>query len=1003
MDSEALAIYLGRWCPRVRGLLASLPADRRDALISEILDTCNAETTAIRLEDLLGGEGTGEVHRVLEDPGLRRAFFSTIAGSGFLFSILRRRPQLIDQVFLDKAFLIPKTRQAKQEELRERVRSARSPVELGRELRRYKDEEYLRIGCRDLAGLADVQEVTGELSDLAAASIEIALDVHWDWHVARHGSPRATDGGKGLVVMGMGKIAGGELNFSSDVDLMFLREPEDALTQGPDSVPVARFYESLTLAVTHSLSEVTEDGFAFRVDLRLRPEGEKGELVPSAANALNYYLGWGRTWERAALMKAVPLAGDLGLGKVFVKALEPFVFRKYLDYSTLEEMRELKRRIEAQLRTKPGIDIKLGQGGIRAIEFFVQTLQLINGGRNPRVRAPGTLEALDRFRETGLLAQETADGLREAYIFFRKTEHRIQINHQLQTHKLPRTDKEQEELARKMGYTEHPLEAFRADLERRRFFVDKLFSSLLAAPGDEILAQCSSEVRTIVAAIDSEEKTVGLLSAAGFENASAIYEVLKELLAPSAALAPSEKARLLLQRLTPLFLDEALKDPEPDNALMALDKYLRSVKASSTYFSTLLENPPTARFLVRILGESRFFSELLTRHPQSIDSLIGRWALQHTAGKVSLERTLSEHLASSEDYEAQLDRLRIFKNERILQIGASHLSGEIDSSSARRLITELAEVCLRAATDVAAREMERKFGDVGLNRPLPFVILGMGKLGGLEMTYLSDVDVIFIYDPPSDMIGRFSSHEWFTRLASRIISVLSIPTSEGVAFAIDTRLRPSGEKGLLVVTLSSFREYHRTTSKLWEKQALIKARPVAGSPDLGQGVLRITRDCVMRTLMSTEDLGEIDRLRKRMEAEIALEDSRHVDLKTGHGGLVDVEFYVQGKILMHGGQYPQVLQQNTLDALDALKDAGLVDNRSYWTLNQGYRFLTNLEDRLRIMEHRSVDRMALEGEKLRGLAQRLGYAVGEEHLFISDYFNVTDSIRGIYRSFFGVT
>lgn len=1002
MDSEALALYLGRTCPRIRGLLATMSPTSRGELIGEILATCNPRNTVVRLEDLLSREGMASVRRVLDDSGMRRLFFATIAGSGFLFSILRRRPELLDELFLEKGYLVRKERQIKEEQLRDRVHEAQSPPELDRALRRYKEEDYLRIGCRDLAGLVNLPEVTGELSDLAAACIEVALGFHWNRLVARHGRPRGVDGGTGLVVMGLGKMAGRELNFSSDIDLMFLRGPEEALTEGPDPISVTRFYESLTRAVTQSLSEVTEDGFVFRVDLRLRPEGEKGELVPSVANALNYYLGWGRTWERAALMKAVPLAGDIGLGTVFVQALEPFVFRRYLDYSTLEEMRELKRRIEGKLRTKPGINIKLGQGGIRAIEFFVQTLQLINGGRNPRVRAAGTLDALNRFQETGLLPPETAHGLRDAYVFFRTTEHRIQINHQLQTHELPRTNEEQEELARKMGYKEDALEMFRSDLEHRRHFVEELFSSLLAAPGDEILDQCSQDVRDIVSAIHSEENSVRLLTAAGFENSTEVYGVLKGLLAPSEALAHSEKARLLLQRLIPLFLDESLKLPEPDNAVLALDKYLRSLKASSSYFSTLLENPPTARFLVRILGESRFFSELLTRHPQSIDSLIGRWALQHTTRKESLEKNLSDHLLACQDYEAELDRLRVFKNERILQIGASHLAGEIDSSSARRLITELAEVCLRAAIDIAAGEIERKFGDAHLDRPLPFVILGMGKLGGFEMTYLSDIDVIFIYDPPSDTVGRFSSHEWFTRLASRIISVLSIPTSEGTAFAIDTRLRPSGEKGLLVSTLSSFREYHRTTSKLWEKQALIKARPVAGPSDLSQEVLRITRDCVMRTAMSAEDLREIDRLRKRMETEIALEDSRHVDLKTGHGGLVDVEFYVQGKLLVHANHDPAVLHQNTLDALRALNDSGLVDDDSFQTLDHGYRFLTNLEDRLRIMEHRSVDRMALEGEKLKGLARRLGYAPGDAHLFLSDYFEITHSIRRIYSSFFGV-
>jgi glutamate-ammonia-ligase adenylyltransferase len=345
--------------------------------------------------------------------------------------------------------------------------------------------------------------------------------------------------------------------------------------------------------------------------------------------------------------------------------------------------------------------------------------------------------------------------------------------------------------------------------------------------------------------------------------------------------------------------------------------------------------------------------------------------------------------------------LRIFKNEQILRIGVSHLAGEINSPTARWLVTELAEVCLEVAVEIAEQEMGRKFGFSMRSNALPFVILGLGKLGGMEMTYLSDLDVIFIYDPPADSIGRFSAHEWFTRLANRIISILSVPTSEGTVFAIDARLRPSGQKGPLVSSLSSFREYHRATSKLWEKQALIKARPVVGPALLCGEVQGIVRDCVLRTEISTDDLGEIARLRKRMESELAMEDERHVDLKTGHGGMVDVEFFVQGNILLNAKRHPEVLCQNTLEALAALRRERLIEEEPFQTLDSGYRFLTNLEDRLRIMEHRSVDRMPLEGEKLRGLARRLGYGEGREGLLLKDYFSTTNSIRGIYNDFFG--
>jgi glutamate-ammonia-ligase adenylyltransferase len=1000
MRYDDLVSYIKRNCPHVHGFISESDPSLSCRLMDEILDSPSPGKAAGRIDDLLSQE-PGLTQRILEKDENRRVFLALIAGSRSLFSALCRNSGLLEHMFLAGGYLKRKTRGLKEQELAVRMESVSKIADLDRILRVYKEEEYLRIGIRDLAGLADTPEIMAELSDLAAACLQTAIEFHLKRLLMKHGVPEAPDNESGFVAIGMGKISGRELNFSSDVDVIFLRGPEEGRTSGPESVSVARFYESLAQSVSRSLSEVTEDGFVFRIDLRLRPEGDKGEVAPSLENALDYYLGWGRTWERAALMKAVPLAGDLRLGQIFLEELEPFVYRKYLDYSTIEEMRIMKLRIEAQLKRKPGINIKLGQGGIREIEFFVQALQLINAGRTPRIRSASTLDALDLLRETGLLEKPTAADLRDAYLFFRKTEHRIQIDYQVQTHELPRSVEEQEELARRMGYREDALPRFLDDLEKRRHIVEELFSSMFHHTGDDILGQVSPRVRKIVESIHDQATAEELMTQASFADSSTSYPVLKAIVSPSARKMTADKGGALLERLAPLFLEELLKSPDPGGALIALDRYIDSLHAHSTYFSTLLENPPTVRFIMKILGESRFFTDLLIRHPQAIDSLIARGAKEYPKSKKSLENDLLQRIAYSEDFESDLDTLRRFKNEEMLMIGVHHLAGEIDSPTARRLVTELAEVCLQGAVDIAGKEMARRFGVHDFVDSLPFVILGMGKLGGAEMTYLSDLDVIFIYDSPTDQISRFSSHEWFSRLASRIISILSLPTSEGIVWAIDTRLRPSGQKGPLVSSLSSFRDYHSTTSKLWEKQALIKARPMTGPPGLAEEVKEIIRDCIMRTDLSDEDLREIARLRQRMEDELAQEDKLHVDLKTGHGGLIDVEFFVQANILKYAGKRAGLIRNNTLEALTALHEAGLVDDESFHALDSGYRFLTNLEDKLRIMEHRGIDRMPLGGEKLKGLALRLGYSDSGDSL-INEYFQVTGSIRKIYNSFFHV-
>ncbi|MFH0958907.1 MAG: bifunctional [glutamate--ammonia ligase]-adenylyl-L-tyrosine phosphorylase/[glutamate--ammonia-ligase] adenylyltransferase [Pseudomonadota bacterium] len=1001
-DQDRLYDLTLRQAPLLNSLIAKAGANNRESLIVRILETPDPRLTASRIEELLELDKQSLIAELAQRLDRWKFFVMAIGGSSFLFATVKRSLELIRYIFVEGRCNQRKTLIEKLKELQDRVDFSESfsMVELSRELRRYKEQEFLRIGSRDLAGAADVVEVMAELSDLAMASLEVALDCSFKSLVAKHGLPAGLfPGSKGLVILSMGKLSGHELNFSSDIDLIYLRDPEDGWTSGPDRVAVSKFYELLSRLVSKAMSDVTEDGFVFRVDLRLRPEGEKGELVPSLRNAVEYYLSWGRTWERAALMKASPIAGDLKLGDEFLQEIEPFVYRKHLDYSTLDDMRSMKKQIETQLKKRPGLNIKLGQGGIREIEFFVQTLQLINGGKNKKLRSPSTLKALDLLSEGGILAEPTARGLRDAYLFFRTVEHRIQINHQLQTHDLPISSEERNDLARRMGYLDaSALDQFLEDLDKRRKLVEDLFSSLFYHSSDDDVGQFSSLTNHLMESLEDHAKTVAILTDLGFRNPSSAYPLLKRLVYPATGGLISEKTRDLLERLAPIFIDELLKAPEPEKALLALDTYVESLQSAPNYYSTFFENPATVSFLIRILGESRFFTDLLIRHPDSIDSLIGNGLQSVEMGFHALQNDIVERLNYTGTLEEKLDVLRRFKNEKSLLIGVKQLTGEIDSPVARRLISQLADVCLLVAVEIAHSEMKRRFGSEGLEHPLPFVVVGMGKLGGMEMTYLSDLDVIFVFDSPNEHVGKLSSREWFTRLANRMISILSVPTSEGVAYSIDTRLRPSGNKGALVSTLKSFEDYHRESSALWEKLALIRSRIVTGPPILREKILSIIKDCVLRTDLNKTDISEISRIRERMEKEIAVEDKSNVDLKTGQGGLVDVEFFTQAKILAHAGEYPDILASNTLDALLNLRKNGLIQKEIYETLDSGYRFLTNLEDRLRIMENRSIDRLPLSGDKLKGLAIRLGYGHDGDAL-IGDYLRIRNDIRNIYSSF----
>jgi glutamate-ammonia-ligase adenylyltransferase len=990
--------------PHLDDLLTRLSAEsdqELEALVSSLLDTPNPFTTASRIDDLLNTSVGPVVEKILRNPERRIPFLKAMGGSSFLYATVMRHLEFVEEFFWRAQYHTRKKREDFEKELTADLAHTSDCQELKRILRGYKEREYLRIGTRDLADIATVRETMAELSDLASACVAASLDFHYERLGEMYGYPENCSPHKGLVVLGLGKISGGELNFSSDIDLLFLRGPEEGVTKGPKVISVKLFFENLVKNVARSLSEITPDGFVFRVDLRLRPEGEKGELVPSVNNALDYYLSWGRTWERAALMKARVIAGDLELGEAFLQELEPFIYRKHLDYSTIEEMREMKSMVERSLRKKPGVNIKLGQGGIREIEFFVQTLQLINAGKMRRLRSPSTYEALQLLSEGGVLDRNTAESLADAYIFFRKTEHRIQIDHQLQTHELPRTPEQQTELARRMGYKENALVNFLADLESKRQIVEDLFASMFYHSEEEILSQLFPLTKRIVEEADNPATLIDLLKEAGFQEPEESSQLVLQLLRPAGRTGFSEKSKRILERLAPLFLDEILETPEPTPTLRALDRYIDSLHSSASYFSTFLENTATARFLVRILGESLFFSDMLIRHPQIIDSLIGKSAHEGLSDKKQFEDDLAERLDNCEDYESQLDVLRRYKHEQLLAIGVKQLWGEVDSAAARACITELAEACLGAAVEIAHKAITKKFG--GGQGDLPFAVLGMGKLGGKEMTYLSDLDIVFVYEDDQERRGSLYSHDWFSRLAARVISVLTTHTAEGKAFEIDTRLRPSGNKGPLVSSLNSFRDYHKDASKLWEKQALIKARPIVGPQYLKDELAGIVRDCLIRAAASDEDLREIAQLRGRMEQEIAEEDKYHVDLKTGQGGLVDVEFFVQGHLLKYAAKNPELLRQNTLEALAGLYDHGLIDAETFTTLDKGYRFLINLEDRLRLMEHRIVDRIPLTSKKIRGLARRLGYTEQGGERLLEDYFSITRAIREIYLCFFGRT
>jgi glutamate-ammonia-ligase adenylyltransferase len=796
----------------------------------------------------------------------------------------------------------------------------------------------------------------------------------------------------------MGKLGARELNFSSDVDLVYVYD-RDGETAGAKPVTHFAYYAKLAEHVTESIARPTEDGFVFRVDLNLRPDGQNGPIVNSVRAAELYYQSFGRSWERNALVKARAGAGDVAVGDELLRLLDPFVWRRSLDLQVVEEIQAMKARIDARAGAEGKEDLKLGKGGIREAEFFVSALQLLHGGRDETrsLRERAVLPALDRLLFAGVVLEKDRDELADAYLFLRRAEHRVQMVEGAQTHRLPPAG-ERLGLARSMGYPTE--EAFEAALQAHRDHVTRLFANLLGAsaatqiPLDPDLAlladpQVERERRTEIAlrrGIVDPDRVLAAVDAMARRRTP-----FSPLGVPAAAVA---------------LLADALGTPDPDQAISHLADFAAALKEPGPYFRVLAEHRRVARLLLSLFGTSDFLSKRFVRHPELIDLLLRDQEAQLEKGEEAFRREAEERLGVVDPalpvddlLERQLGELRRYKNEEVLRVAIHDIAGTIDIASVSTQLSDLAEACLERCLALAEHEARAK----GIAPPARLCVIGMGKLGGRELGYHSDLDLVFVY-PGSATPG----HERYPRLAQRLISFLQMPLREGRLFQIDTRLRPSGNQGALVIGSEAFIRYHAgevggaggVQSHLWERQALLRARHVAGDPALFQ---ELEEKAILPAVYGRREdrealAAEIRRMRERMEAELGRESSRGKNPKTGHGGLVDVEFAAQFLQLAHGHEHRAIRTGTTPVALRLLRQAALLREAEFAALAEGYDFLRRVELRLRIVHDFAIDHLPESGPPLRQLARRLGYAGPDPGArFLSDYARVTAAVRQAFE------
>ena len=768
-----------------------------------------------------------------------------------------------------------------------------------RMLRLLKGEAHFLIALESLAGHAAESETVRRLSDLADGCVSAAIDfLLGDAH--RSGKlklpqPARPAEGSGMMVLGMGKLGAHELNFSSDIDLIVFVDPYAPAVIDP--LESVELFSRLARRLVRILQDRTEHGYVFRTDLRLRPDPGSTPLAVPVEAALTYYEGRGQNWERAAMIKARPVAGDLGGGAAFLKELEPYVWRKYMDYAAIADVHSIKRQIHAhkghgEIAVR-GHNVKLGRGGIREIEFFVQTQQLIAGGRFPDLRGRETVPMLMALAARGWIGEEARDGLIDAYWFLRRVEHAVQMIADEQTHTLPEAPEPFERVARLSAFADAA--SFEAAVRTVLKRVEGHYAALF-----ETAPQLSAGVGNLVFTGDVDDPdTLKTLSRLGFRRPSDICRVIRGWHFGRYRATRSAEARERLTELTPALLQAFGQTRRADEALMRFDEFLAGLPAGIQLFSLLQSNPPLLRLVATIMGAAPRLAAIITRRPHVFDGLLDPLLLSELPDRAYLGARLAAFMETSEGYEDRLDRLRIFAAEQKFLIGVRLLTGSINAKRAGKAFSDLADLTIGAALVAVEAEFAIRHGRVTGGRA---AILGMGKLGSRELTAGSDVDLILLYDhdadaDESDGEKPLAPSHYYAQLTQRLIAAVSAPTAEGVLYELDLRLRPSGNKGPVATHFAAFAKYQRSEAWTWEHMALTRARPMAGD-----AVLQAAIEAEIRAVLDEErDLAALRREAAEMRALIAKEKPPRDrwDLKLTAGGLIDLEFIAQVAVLGH--------------------------------------------------------------------------------------------------------
>jgi [glutamine synthetase] adenylyltransferase / [glutamine synthetase]-adenylyl-L-tyrosine phosphorylase len=800
-------------------------------------------------------------------------------------------------------------------------------------LRNLRKHVMLRLMTRDLNGLADLNEVMHTATALAEVTLNCAVENCRRLMLDEYGLATDAQGRESpLLIVGMGKLGGEELNVSSDIDLVFVYA-EDGMSNGSRSIDNHQYFTLLGKQVIRALHEITHDGFVFRVDMRLRPYGDSGSLVSSFDMLEEYFYAQARPWERYAWLKGRVVCGDKTQAQALDKLVQPFVYRRYLDYGAIADLRDVHGQIRRAAAQKDAVNnIKIGPGGIREIEFIAQVFQLIRGGREKDLQLRPTIATLQQLAKRQILPLDDISQLIDSYGFLRNLEHRLQYLDDAQTQTLPGNDNDRALIAEAMGFADY--DPFLFALNQHRALVSRHFDAVL---GDE---KKNIPANENLSAIWQGSQNADALPAT-FTDGNAVLQRLKLMRESSHYARLPESSRSRLDALIPQLIETSARLQQPDKTLFRLLDFTEAIDRRAAYLALLNEHPEALERLGKLMAASPWAAEYLRQHPILLDELVDTRQLHSPPDWPALKQQLRESLLQESDEERRMDVLRHFKHTQTFRLLAQDLEQMTTLETLSDHLTELADTIIDVSLELCWRDIQAKNG--GENKPLKFAVIGYGKLGGKELGYASDLDMIFLYDD-----DRPNAETQYATLARKLISSLSTLTSAGTLYETDLRLRPDGVSGLLVSSLAAFEDYQRHRAWVWEHQAITRARYVAGDKSLGEKFETLRKNILTQPRNAEALKKEITAMREKMRGQHK-ETEGYIDIKQGIGGIIDVEFIVQYLVLLHSAQHPfLIMNKGNIALLKYCGEAGLISNELANNCADAYREFRRLQHASRL-------------------------------------------------------